>query len=94
MPEPAFDPALDWRLHPQVAVRPERFGALLYHYGTRKLSFLKDATLAQVVAALGEHSDASAALDAAGVGGDPRYVHALGQLAASKMVIRRDSGEQ
>jgi putative mycofactocin binding protein MftB len=36
----AFDPDLGWRLHHQVAVRPEPFGALLYHFGTRKLSFL------------------------------------------------------
>jgi putative mycofactocin binding protein MftB len=38
-----------WRLHPQVAVRPEPFGALLYHFGTRRLSFLKDRTLLDVV---------------------------------------------
>ncbi|MEU9347776.1 mycofactocin biosynthesis chaperone MftB, partial [Streptomyces sp. NPDC048278] len=24
-----------WDLHPQVSVRPEPFGALLYHFGTR-----------------------------------------------------------
>jgi hypothetical protein len=28
-------------LHPQVALRPEPFGALAYHYGNRKLVFLK-----------------------------------------------------
>ena len=33
------DPSGCWQLHPQVAVRPEPFGALLYHFGTRKLSF-------------------------------------------------------
>ena len=34
-----FDPALSWRLpHLRVSVRPEPFGALLYHFGTRKLS--------------------------------------------------------
>lgn len=92
MPDPAgpvFDPALDWRLHPQVAVRPERFGALLYHFGTRRLSFLKDRVLAGVVASLDAHPDAHAALDAAGVGGDARYLNALGDLAASQMLIRR-----
>ena len=41
----AFDPTRTWRLHPQVAVRPEPFGALLYHFGTRKLSFLKNRTI-------------------------------------------------
>jgi len=40
-----FDPDRGWRLHPQVAVRPEPFGALLYHFGTRKLSFLKNRTI-------------------------------------------------
>jgi mycofactocin biosynthesis protein MftB len=39
-----FDPDVSWRLHHQVAVRPEPFGALLYHFGTRKLSFLKNRT--------------------------------------------------
>ncbi|AEK45782.1 mycofactocin biosynthesis chaperone MftB [Amycolatopsis mediterranei] len=24
-----------------MAIRPERFGALLYHFGTRRLSFFK-----------------------------------------------------
>ncbi len=37
---------------PQVSVRPEPFGALLYHFGTRKLSFLKDRTLLTVVQSL------------------------------------------
>ena len=45
----AFDPDRGWRLHPQVAVRPEPFGALLYHFGTRKLSFLKNRTILAVV---------------------------------------------
>src|ERR1700761_7377440 len=30
------------RLSPQVGLRPESFGAMSYHYGTRRLSFLKD----------------------------------------------------
>jgi len=32
-----------------VSVRPEPFGALLYHFGTRRLSFLKDRRLLEVV---------------------------------------------
>ncbi len=31
-------------LHPQVALRPEPFGALAYHYGNRRLIFLKHPT--------------------------------------------------
>ena len=52
-----FNPAVGWRLHPQVAVRPEPFGALLYHFGTRKLSFLKDRTILTIVQSLGEYAD-------------------------------------
>ena len=58
----AFDPARSWRLHPQVAVRPEPFGALLYHFGTRKLSFLKNRTILVVVNSLADHPDAASAL--------------------------------
>jgi putative mycofactocin binding protein MftB len=47
-----FDPDRGWRLHHQVAVRPEPFGALLYHFGTRKLSFLKNTTIVEVVNSL------------------------------------------
>ena len=39
-----------WRLAPQVSVRPERFGALLYDFDTRRLSFLKDLVAALTIA--------------------------------------------
>ncbi len=84
----AFDPALSWRLHPQVAVRPESFGALLYHFGTRKLSFLKDRTVVGIVRSLPEHASARAALCAAGVEDSGRYAKALGVLADSQMLVR------
>ena len=50
-----------------VALRPEPFGALVYHFGNRKLSFLKSKTLVSVVEALGDHPSAAAALTACGV---------------------------
>ena len=62
-----FDLDAEWRLHPQVAVRPEPFGALLYHFGTRKLSFLKDRTIVGVLRSLPEHGSPRAALRAAAV---------------------------
>ena len=39
--------ALDraWRVDSRVSMRPEPFGALLYHFGTRRLSFLKSPAL-------------------------------------------------
>ncbi|CAN5550588.1 mycofactocin biosynthesis chaperone MftB [soil metagenome] len=54
-------------LTPQVSVRPERFGALLYHFGTRRLSFLKDPRLLRVVQLLSEAPTARAACAEAGV---------------------------
>ena len=44
-----------WQVHPKVAVRPEPFGALLYHFGTRRLSFLKNRTVVAIVRALPEN---------------------------------------
>jgi putative mycofactocin binding protein MftB len=91
-PAVAFDPDVRWRLHHQVAVRPEPFGALLYHFGTRKLSFLKNRTIVEVVNSLDDHPDARSACRAAGVDDAQQapYLHALGVLAQSKMLV---SGE-
>jgi mycofactocin biosynthesis protein MftB len=72
-----------------VAVRPEPFGALLYHFGTRKLSFLKNRTILAVVQSLADCPDVRAACRAAGVE-DARqrpYLHALGVLADSNMLV-------
>ena len=84
-----FDPDVSWRLHHQVAVRPEPFGALLYHFGTRKLSFLKNRTIVEVVNSLADHPDIRSALRAAGVDGTQQgpYLHAFGVLVQSKMLI-------
>jgi putative mycofactocin binding protein MftB len=62
-----FDLDLRWELDPKVSVRPEPFGALLYHFGTRRLSFLKDPRLRTVVTELHQHPTARAACEAAGV---------------------------
>ncbi|WP_106400114.1 mycofactocin biosynthesis chaperone MftB [Actinocorallia populi] len=80
-----------WDLHPQVSVRPEPFGALLYHFGTRKLSFLKDLTLLEVVRGLRDAPSARAACAAAGVPDPdlPRYGIALAALVQSSMVVER-----
>ncbi|MEE6175367.1 mycofactocin biosynthesis chaperone MftB [Mycobacterium sp. 050134] len=87
-----FDLDRAWRLHPQVAVRPEPFGALLYHFGTRKLSFLKDRTILAVVRSLADHPDARSACRAAGVesSGQAPYIQALGVLAESNMLVPRE----
>jgi putative mycofactocin binding protein MftB len=78
-----------WRLDPQVALRPERFGALAYHFGTRRLSFLKSRRLLDVVRGLEAAPDTDAACRAAGVGeGElPSYRRALATLAESGMIV-------
>jgi len=87
-PGPAFDLDAAWRLHPQVSVRPERFGALLYHFGTRRLSFLKSPALLIVVKSLATEPSARAACEHAGIGATelPAYTTALATLAASQMI--------
>jgi mycofactocin biosynthesis protein MftB len=84
----AFDPSLPWRKARSVALRPEPFGALAYHFGNRKLSFLKSKTLVAVVEALADHPSAAAALGACGVPETqwPQYVRALADLAGSQMI--------
>lgn len=86
--EVAFDLGLPWQRARSVALRPEPFGALVYSFRNRKLSFLKSRTLVAVVEALAEHPSADAALTACGVTDAQRgaYVKALADLARSEMI--------
>ncbi len=86
-----FDLERAWRLHDQVAVRPEPFGALAYHFGTRRLSFLKTRKLLAVVQALGENPSGRAACHSAGVAPEelPDYERALDTLAQTGMLVER-----
>lgn len=74
-----------------MAVRPEPFGALLYHFGTRQLSFLKSPKALTVVRALADQPSARAACAYAGVeeGELAAYSKALRVLADSKMISER-----
>jgi mycofactocin biosynthesis protein MftB len=78
-----------WRLAPQVAVRPEPFGALVYHFGTRRFTFLKSQLLLDVVGSLAEHDSARDACRDAGVAEDelPRYERALATLVDTGMIV-------
>ena len=89
----AFDVDLPWRRARSVALRPEPFGALVYHFGNRKLSFLKSKTLVSVVESLADHPSAAAALTACGVSEAqrPSYEKALADLARSQMIERREA---
>lgn len=83
------------RLSPQVALRPEAFGALAYHFGTRRLSFLKSRELLEVVRRLETEPDPLAACRAAGIeeADLPAYGAALERLAESDMIVPREPVE-
>ncbi|MGW1787110.1 mycofactocin biosynthesis chaperone MftB [Streptomyces sp. NPDC002143] len=80
-----------WALHPQVSLRPEPFGALLYHFGTRRLTFLKNSRLVEIVHRLPEAPSARAACAACCVPDAelPRFEAALASLAESDMLVER-----
>ncbi|PRX50915.1 putative mycofactocin binding protein MftB [Prauserella shujinwangii] len=86
-----FDAARPYRLSPTVAVRPEPFGALVYDFTTRRLSFLKTRTLVEVVRGLEEQPDAHAALASADVpeAERGRYLDALAGLHAAGTIVAR-----
>lgn len=86
-----FDPAQPWTLDSQVAIRPESFGALAYHFGTRRLSFLKSPTLRDLVVSLAEHPTARDAIDAARIPESEhgQYERALATLSETGMITAR-----
>jgi len=90
-PGPAFDPGRPFRCSPDVALRPEPFGALVYHFGTRRLSFLKTPQLVDVVSGLERHPSVHASIEAAGVEESqrPAYLRALAGLAANGTIEER-----
>ncbi|CAM3355358.1 mycofactocin biosynthesis chaperone MftB [Nocardioides dubius] len=81
-----------WQLSPAVALRPEPFGALAYHFGNRRLTFLRRPELVRVVTALAECDDVRSALLEAGVP-EPQwaaYAAALDSLAQADMIRPRE----
>jgi len=88
-PVALIDRALE--LAPRVALRPEPFGALAYHYGTRRLVFLRDRDLVRLVEALAAHPTLGAACDACNIPGRrrPAFERAIAGLIESEMVRER-----
>ncbi|MGH9068818.1 MAG: mycofactocin biosynthesis chaperone MftB [Acidimicrobiales bacterium] len=90
----AFDPGRPYRLAEQVALRTEPFGALAYHYGNRRLTFLRDPVLADLVRDLHLHPSAADAVEAAtartattsGPGRRTALTRALAALAGSEVI--------
>ena len=86
-----FDMSSAWVLSEQVALRPESFGALAYHFGTRRLSFLKSPVLVGLVRSLGEYPSAHQACGAFGIDTEPGpMLTALETLAGTGTIVRRE----
>lgn len=78
-------------LHPQVALRPEPFGALAYHYLNRRLVFLKHPDVVRVVGSLADHATVADTLVACGIA-PVRYgafERALASMIDSEMLYDR-----
>ncbi len=78
------DLAGPWRLAPTVALRPETFGALAYDFTTRRLTFVKDPRLVEVLHSLDRSVDIETAMEQCGIdeGVRPGFRRALSTLAA------------
>ena len=87
VPADPFEPDRGYRLSPDVALRPEPFGALAYHFGTRRLSFLKAPGLVELVRGLGSYDSVSQALAGLEESRRPAFLRALAALAASDMIV-------
>jgi putative mycofactocin binding protein MftB len=86
----AFAVEQAWQLNPQVALRDESFGALAYHYGNRRLVFLKSRLLVELVSSLHDYPSAAEAIDAVVPEGQHgSYERALARLAASEVIDAR-----
>jgi mycofactocin biosynthesis protein MftB len=78
-------------LDPRVAVRPEPFGALAYHYGNRKLIFLKHPDVVRVVQALDGDRTLADTLRSCDIDESrwPSFATALTALTRSEMLHER-----
>lgn len=84
-----FDPYRPCRLAEQVALRPEAFGALVYHYGTRRLNLVQSPELARLLECIHLHPSARAAFDACEIDRRrwPSFESALASLAVSEVLV-------
>jgi mycofactocin biosynthetic radical S-adenosylmethionine protein MftC len=87
---PDSDPG--YRLDPRVALRPEPFGALAYHYGNRRLTFLRSTAMVDLVRELDRQPSTEAALAASAFepGRWPTVRKALTVLERSSLLRTRD----
>ena len=81
-----------YELDPKVSLRPEPFGALAYHFGNRRLSFLRSPDMVTVVTSLADHESVAETLAAAGIDARrwPSFRSALETLESSEMIRVRN----
>jgi mycofactocin biosynthesis protein MftB len=84
-----FDAGRGWRLSDTVAVRPEPFGALLYDFTTRRLSFLKSRALVDLVRSLADAPTADDALASLPEADRPLYRRSLAALAGTGTIVEK-----
>jgi len=80
-----------YALDPQVALRPEPFGALAYHYGNRRLTFLRAPELVDLLSDLEHRSTLDDALAASSIASSrwSTFRAALSELLASEVIRER-----
>jgi putative mycofactocin binding protein MftB len=78
-------------LDPQVALRPEPFGALAYHYGNRRLVFLRSPDMVRVVESLDAAPTVADALRTCDIAETrwPSFLSALDHLVSSEVIRAR-----
>jgi len=83
-------------LSPGLALRPEPFGALAYHFGTRRLTFLKRPELVEVVRGLDGTRTLSEVLADCQIPRAhwPAYEGSLGRLIDSGMIVLPATADQ
>ena len=84
-----------WRLHPRVALRPEPFGALAYHYDNRRLNFVRSPDLVDLLRVIDQYDSPQAAFEAAGLDMArwDAFEKALISLERSKFIEAVPNGE-
>ncbi|MBV9661817.1 MAG: mycofactocin biosynthesis chaperone MftB [Acidimicrobiales bacterium] len=83
----SLDGTVRYCLDPKVALRAEPFGALAYHYGSRRLTFLRSPELADLLRRLGEFASLDEALSECIPAQSRRsYRRALQSLAESEFI--------
>lgn len=85
-----FDANAKYGLNTAVALRPEPFGALMYHFRTRRLAFLKDPALVAVVQRLADKGSVLEALAECDLSPSRHasYLRALASLAEADVIVR------